>query len=46
MSQFLSQGDLPGGYVPVALKHFRILARLGKAPVRVTIETLQTRYSS
>lgn len=36
MSQFLSQGDPPAGYVPVTLKHFRILARLGKAPVRVT----------
>ncbi|KAF8733215.1 hypothetical protein AX14_004073 [Amanita brunnescens Koide BX004] len=41
MSQFLSQGDLPGGYVPVALKHFRILARLGKAPSFKLIRSIE-----
>ena len=41
MSQFLSQSDLPVSYVPVTLKHFRILARLGRAPVRATNVTLQ-----
>lgn len=41
MSQFLSQSDLPISYVPVTLKHFRILARLGRAPVCATNLTLQ-----
>lgn len=41
MSQFLSQSDLPVSYVPVTLKHFRLLARLGRAPVRATNVMLQ-----